>query len=237
MIFPTTAAGLAAIFLPLLGYLRPTRSPYLVVALFSSAGLTALDFKYSAGTQREFWYFGAIPFMVVLTLLTLFSFFHEHEEVDDDEWESQESQLRFSQSICLSGALLCLVFGALRISTHPFPLLYHIHYASCIWQIFVFLLSPMLALGQANTNTKTNNIQISLITTLHLIATTACVHFMFSDRGLFVNNGLIQFFDVSALLFWTLWILCQLYWITKCIKTIGRLRLFKNCNYMPAPLH
>ena len=228
----TTTAGVAASLMPFLDYFRPTKSPYLLVVLVGVAGIVAIDiaFQYQFD-ERSYWYFASIPLTLVLIVLTLFTFLHQMEPNADETERDIESQLKFSRSICISGAMLCLVAGVVKFAEDENNVLFSVHFLSCVWQIGVFVVYAAARLRKEEPASSLNHFQISLVTASYLIAATICVYFMETDGSIVTiaresdtseeDVTYMDLFFVSAIVFWLLWISCQVYWTSRLCKIIN----------------
>lgn len=225
MALTPTTAGVAASLLPFFDYFRPTKSPYLVVVIVGICGLVAIDFFFQTNyAKRSYWYFAAIPLIIVLIFLTLFVFLHNTEANNKDSEDSFESQLRFSRAICISSGLLCLIVGTWQFAGPKKEILFYVHYISCLWQIVTFVLYTATRLKKSEPKSGLNHFQISLVTASYLVGITACVHLVKGD-AIFItfpyeSMSHINFYGVSALVFWFLWTGCQVYWTIRLARTI-----------------
>ena len=234
---PTVSAIEAPLSL-FFSYLRPTKSPYIIVIAFASFLLVSMNYLYAnfhVFLEREYWFFSAIPLLSVLTILTSFTLLHRahfSNAVDDG---NHYSQLRFSRSICISSALLCLAFGIWTFPEVEVKMLFHLHYGSCLFQIALFVIYAAVGLRIREPRGELNYFQMSVVTSLHLIFGTACVYFLRSEKEILYlelipvhdTSGAeiyIVLFGASLLVFWILWIFCQVIWLARVLKTIGSIR-------------
>lgn len=215
-ITPTTV-GIAASLLPFFDYFRPARSPYLIVVLVGIIGLISASYLFQKQIDVDrgsYWYFAAIPSLSVLVLLTLFTFLHAPEQGQEVE-EDFDSQLRFSRSICISSALICLVIGSIEFAHQTNDTIFYLLVFSCVWQIVVFVLYAAARLKRSEPSTSLNHFQISLITASYLFAITASLVLMNPEKGYFTylrnKEFVLNFLGVTSFLFWILWISCQIY--------------------------
>lgn len=216
-ITPTTV-GIAASLLPFFDYFRPTRSPYLIVVLVGISGLIAASFLFQFEidtNRRTYWFFAAIPSVGVLILLTLFTFLHAPEQ-GGETTDDFDSQLRFSRSVCISSALICLILGSIKFAVQPNDTIFYLLVFSCVWQIIVFVLYAAARLKRSEPSTSLNHFQISLITASYLFAITTSLILLDPSKGYFTymtsDESVLNLLGITSLLFWLLWISCQVYW-------------------------
>ena len=252
MALPPVGVGTAlAAFAPFLEYFRPTRSPYLLVVLFGLGGLIAASWMFQSELSLRFEYFLlAIPIVVVLTVLTLFVFFHTTTASADLTSEQIDEQLKFSRSICISTGILCLVIGCWRAATEPLEnWIFNLHYIFCIIQIVAFVVYSAARLRYEEPSTSLNHFQIALVTASFLVAATICMSLIkASGLGGASYNGTFDIiandshractssnwtvtndrnyctFDnllsLSAIVCYSLWGWCQVYWVKRLTKII-----------------
>ena len=240
-----TTGGVAAAVVPFIELFRPTKSPYLIVVLVGIGGLIGANFVYVEGilgvnvVWGNSWFLVSVPLIIVLCILTLFSFLHKMQSDDEENKEENiVSQLKFARSICISSAMLCLVVGTSIYSLEEsvgntnFWLLY----IACIFQTAVSVIYTATSLRTKEPGTSLNQFQISLITAAYLIAITICfvyitkneMQFSLGDFGFYdktVANGKtistqIGYFNISMALFYLLWLWCQAYWVLRLTKII-----------------
>ena len=237
---PVTVGSALAALAPFIEYLRPARSPYILVVIFGIIGLVS-----SAGLfHKRFWdrteyYFLFVPLAIVLILLTIFSFMHKVQSGAGLSDEDVDEQLKFSRSICISSAILCLVFGCWRIAETLFDWIFYFHYFVCTVQITTFIVYSAARLKYEELVTSLNHFQIALVTSAYLVAATVCVGlvelaqgFEKSENDVFyvvrsVEVGdktkelyYLNLFSLTALFFYGLWLWCQIYWIKRLAKIV-----------------
>ena len=235
---PVTVGSALAALAPFVEYLRPARSPYLLVVIFGIIGLVS-----SAGLFHErFWdrteyYFLFVPLAIVLILLTVFSFMHRVQTGANLSDEDVDEQLKFSRSICISSAILCLVFGCWRVAVSLSDWVFYFHYIVCTVQIVSFTIYSAARLRYEELVTSLNHFQIALVTSAYLVAATVCVGLVEHARG-FENDvfyvvrnvetgdvtsklNYLNLFSLTALFFYGLWLWCQIYWIKRLAKIVN----------------
>ena len=236
------AAGSAlASLAPFFEFFRPTRSPYLLVVLFSVAGLLASNSLFDDTLSLwNFWYALAIPIVIVIVLLTVFVFLHSSSAEPQEEQDIADQHLKFSRSICISTAVLCLVLGcwyAAKADSAIFPL----HYIVCICQVIVFTIYAAARLKRQEPPGSLNHFQVALVTSIYLVAMTVCLYFITdvkngkcdkeTDLSIFqtcVPNEDCKcsalkapyFYTLTYFLFLLLWMWCQYYWIRRLVGMI-----------------
>lgn len=232
---PVLSAGTAlAALAPFVEYLRPKRSPYLLVVFFGIAGVVLGSglFQERFDDRHEF-YLLFVPVAGVLLLLTFFSFMHSVLSGGDLPAEEVDEQLKFSRSICISMAIMCLVLGCWVASERLPDWVFYFHYAVCILQILVFVVYSAARLKYEEPASGLNNFQIALVTTLYLIAATICMGlinfgvwdiisvFEVKVKGDGVSGSALNLYFLSSALFYVLWFWCQVYWLRRLIKIIN----------------
>ena len=190
---PMTGASIGtalAALAPFFEFFRPTRSPYLLVVLFSVVGLLTLnvlfdsDMVRDAWTFREYWYSLAAPVFIVIVLLTLFVFLHREKEGDsEDERQLADQHLKFSRSICISTAVICLVAGCWYTLKQGVSIAFTVQYIACMCQIIVFTIYAAARLRRREPVGQLNHFQVALVTSLYLLAASACLAFAASKQG------------------------------------------------------
>ena len=214
--------GAVGALIPFLEYFRPTRSPYLLIVIFSIVALV-----YSNVTLRaDHWYWIAIPIGLVLVVVTAFTFFHAETEDVEQSKEERDTQLKFSRSICISTAVLCLVWGSSADSASKFDSVFFVHYVMCLCQIVVFIIYTAARLKKEEPPLYLNHFQVALVTSALLIGATVCIYLIeprAEAESIFATikaGKRPSFFAYSAVLLYFLWARCQYYWINRLTKVI-----------------
>lgn len=223
MAIPPLGVGTAfGALIPFLDYFRPTRSPYLLIVIFSIVALLYSNEK----LKGDHWYWVAIPIALVLVVVTAFTFIHAETEDAEQSKEERDTQLKFSRSICISTAVLCLVWGSSSDSASELDSVFFVNYVMCICQIVVFVIYTAARLKKEEPPLYLNHFQVALVTSALLVGATVCIHsinpglepgsiFAIIKRG---NRS--SFFAYSAVLLYFLWARCQYYWINRLTKVI-----------------
>lgn len=234
---PVTVGSALAALAPFVEYLRPARSPYLLVVIFGIIGLVSSAGLFHERFQdRTEYYFLFVPLAIVLILLTVFSFIHKVKSGTSLSDEDVDEQLKFSRSICISSAILCLVFGCWRISATLPDWVFYFHYFVCTVQIATFIVYSAARLRYEELVTSLNHFQIALVTSAYLVAATVCVGLVAYAQGFDKDvfyvveklevdgatkiSNYPNLFSLSALLFYGLWLWCQIYWIKRLAKIV-----------------
>lgn len=205
---PMTGASIGtalAALAPFFEFLRPTRSPYLLVVMFSVIGLLTLNVLFDsdavrgASKFREYWYSLAAPIFLVIVLLTLFVFLHrEREDDSEDERNLADQHLKFSRSICISTAVICLVAGCWYALKQDITSAFFVQYIACMCQIAVFTIYAAARLSRREPIGQLNHFQIALVTSLYLLAATACLAFAASKHGDRCGDETLTIFEICA---------------------------------------
>ena len=237
---PVTVGSALAALAPFVEYLRPARSPYLLVVIFGIIGLvSSAALFHERYWDRTEYYFLFIPLAIVLILLTVFSFVHKVQSGANLSDEDVDEQLKFSRSICISSAILCLVFGCWRISATLPDWVFYFHYFVCTVQIAAFIVYSAARLRYEELVTSLNHFQIALVTSAYLVAATVCIGlvelawgFEENQKDVFyvfrswdTEDGIkesqyLNLFSLTALFFYGLWLWCQIYWIKRLAKIV-----------------
>ena len=182
---------------------------------------------------------------VLVTLLTMFIFLHkERVEKSEEERELSDQHLKFSRSICISAAILCLVVGGWYTARNTVETVFIIHYIACMCQIVIFTIYAAARLRRQEPAGLLNHFQVAMVTSVYLIAATACLSFaaekQYVDCGdsyttvlescakeivtSETENGFERnysytivesFYFISYGLFLVLWVVCQYYWMRR----------------------
>ncbi len=124
----TTIGTIAAIG-PFIEYLRPSRSPYLLMVIFGTVSLILTSGYFQ---KKDEWLMLAIPQFLALIVFSAFAYYGRNES----EAENQEEQLRFSRAFSIISALMCLAIGSKAVLGKD--TLFQINYYACIFQLGVF---------------------------------------------------------------------------------------------------
>ena len=228
---PVTMGSAFASLGPFFEFFRPTRSPYLLVVLFSVIGLLVLNFLFDIESRLyNYWYALAIPLFLVVGVLTIFVFLHrESLETADEERDVAEHHLKFARSICISIAIICFVGGCWFAVDQKSTSMFILHYVACICQIAVFTVYAAARLRRKEPAGLLNHFQVALVTSLYLMAATVCVVFIAMKQGescgdvgrtsifetCIRGEKLASFYAISYFVFLALWAWCQYYWISR----------------------
>ena len=247
---PMTGASIGtalAALAPFFEYFRPTKSPYLLVVLISAIGVLVLNYLFDEEFYlRAYWYALAAPVFILAILLTAFIFLHkERVETSEEERELSDQHLKFSRSICISAAILCLVVGGWYTASNTVETVFIVHYIACTWQIAVFTIYAAARLRRQEPSGFLNHFQVAMVTSVYLIAATACLsfaagkHYVWCGEDSYttvlescatevveketedgtdwedVGRVVESFYFISYGLFLALWVACQYYWLRR----------------------
>ncbi len=213
--------GSVAALGPFIEYLRPAKSPYLLMILFGtvSLNLTALFFQVS-----DDWLMLAAPQFLALVVFSIFAYYGRDENPD----ENQEDQLKFARAVGISTAVMCLAVGSK--SVEKAELLFNTNYFACILQLGVFSIYAATRLVREEQSSEFNFFQFSLVTSVFLIgATYAISQIKITDDSytqIIIKNGdssisKIDPFFVTSIVLYLLWSACQIFWIRRIISLIN----------------
>lgn len=228
---PMTMGSAFASLGPFFEFFRPTRSPYLLVVLFSVISLLTSNILFEMKSRLyDYWYALAIPVFLILGVLTVFVFLHrESREAAEEERDIAEHHLKFSRAICISIAIMCFVGGCWFAVDQESISMFILHYISCICQIAVFTVYAAARLRRKEPAGVLNHFQVALVTSLYLIGATVCLVFIAMNQGdpcgdsgrtsIFETcvgqKKLASFHAISYFVFMALWGWCQYYWISR----------------------
>ena len=214
----TTFAALA----PIIDYLRPTKSPYLMMVIF---GIMALTKTADLFFGKEEWLMMLIPQFIALIIFTVFSYYGREVEING---ESINDQLGFSRAITIATAVMCLVIGASSVTGTG--ALFNIVYTTCLTQLFVFLVYTAARLIKEESSLDFNFFQFAVITSALLVgATYSAVNIDISDSNYFINtvspndqgrSEHVDLFAINSVLLYLLWGFCIRFWIKRVLNTI-----------------
>ena len=240
----------SAILAPFFGFLNISKSPYLLVVLLGITGLIALNSWFGTSeTIKEiqqlptdkffYWFFLSIPIALVLVVLAVFTIRHNSDSVgtEDKGLEDIRGQIKISQALCISSAVLCLVFGGIALVKDDSGLLFILHYLACLCQITLFLFFSMAPLEKEKLGASLNHYQIALITASYLVGATICMSLInpensdswnisdriteiIADRHYEINSSgnkvlierTLDRFAVTATFFYAIWMSYQCFW-------------------------
>lgn len=189
MPIPTAASLATTIF----GYFSPSKSPYYAVITFGALGLVL-----SKDVSVHF-YAVCVPVILVLFVSTVLSFRNR----PDFTSEEYNNQIRFSRSLGISVAILCLVFLGRNFaedeSGNPPHWSIWFGYAASVIQSLVYLSYIFIFHNYDARQRGVNIIQISLVTSTYLIAaTTTSILYANSEAHMLTILGTL----------YALWALC-----------------------------
>jgi cytochrome bd-type quinol oxidase subunit 2 len=144
-------------------YLNPAKSPFytvMVVATFLVGACHHLVFL-ATGISREQFYAFLAPIAAIMALgLYISVSVKSNYELSPEE---HQEQIRFTRSFCISVALICMVWVG-----HTYDLLKTrevlVSYCSSLAQLLVFTIYTLLHFGKEQPPTRSNLIQLGLIT-------------------------------------------------------------------------
>ncbi len=215
-------AGAIAALGPFIEYLRPAKSPYLLMVIFGTAGIVVTGGFFNAKPE---WLMLAVPQVLALIIFTLFAYYGR----DEHNLKQQEGQLRFSRAISIATALMCLVFGSRQLAGTQMGLLFNWNYFICLFQLAVFTVYSAARLFKEEEEVAFNFFQFSFITSVYLAgATFSMVNIDYSDNSyLFqsISNGdttskVVDSFFATSLILYVFWCVCQVYWIKRVVALI-----------------
>lgn len=199
-------ASLAA-FGPLIEYLRPSKSPYLLMVLF---GAISIAWTTEIFANEDEWPMLIIPQYIALVIFSLFAFFGKCEVSS----EEQEEQLRFSRAISIAVALMCLTYGA-SVTTDK-NALFNFNYFACLFQLTVFAIYTAARLYKEDKASNFNFFQFAFVTSVYLVSATYTLSYIdYADGSYIMEEPNIDSYFISCVIFYLLWAACQIYWVKR----------------------
>ena len=230
------ATAVAGGLIPFLEYFRPTKSPYLLMVLFGIIGLLVLDYLFGPRNYETFyWYWLAIPIAGVLIFVTSLMFRDKTKELESkqEDGDEFEAQLKFSRSVCISTAILCLAVGGVKLSSGRSDFMFFFHFGACVCQLLVFLAFATARLRREEPRTSMNHVQIALVTSLFILGASTSISLselqvevktwnmvgnMFWNE---TKDGYeMDLYVVTAACLYSLWGRCQCYWIKRLTEIV-----------------
>lgn len=207
---------------PLIDYLRPAKSPYLLMVLCGAVATVATSQNFDLG---EKWARLIVPQFAALIVFTVFAYVGR----DEHTLEEQEDQLRFSRAVSIAAALLCLAFGSYAIDDREFPVdwPFEVNFWACVLQLVVFASYSATRLFKEDKASNFNFFQFSFITSAYLVAATYCLTKLdFDEHGgaALPDSSLVEQavvvtaepeFLATAVVLYVLWTVCQLFWVRR----------------------
>lgn len=187
MSIPAAATIATTIF----GYFSPTKSPFYAVITFSAFGLVL-----SKDVSVHF-FAVSVPIILILLVSTVLSF-KDQSNFTSDEYNNQ---IKFSRSLGISVAVLCLVFLGKEFtddegnSTHWSV---WVGYVASVVQSLMYLLYIFIFHNYESRQRGVNIIQISLITSTYLVSATA-TSTMYADSDIIMSTILGTLYGLWAL--------------------------------------
>lgn len=213
--------GTIAAFGPFIEYLRPAKSPYLLMVIFGTVTtvLTSMFFK----TNDE-WLMLIVPQYIALIVFNTFAYLGREEHTESE----QEEQLRFSRAVSIAAALMCLAVGAKEVIGKD--ALFNFNYFACLFQLVVFSIYAAARLYKEEKSINFNFFQFSFITSAYLVGATVSISqigyedqtYMFLTVGENENaKQIVDPFFVTSTVLYILWAACQVYWVKRIFSLVN----------------
>lgn len=204
---------------PVLDYLRPTKSPYLMMIIF---GVVAAIKTADSFFAKEEWVMMLLPQFIALIIFTAFSFYSK--EVFDEE-DNITDQLRFSRAITIATAVMCLAFGAPEVVGSDY--LFNVIYITCLFQLVVFLIYTAARVIKEEKVLDFNFFQFSIITSTFLIGATYCLTKVEIEEKkpnyLYNLKEQVEHVDLNiivAIILYSLWLVCIRFWVKRVLAVV-----------------
>jgi len=212
--------GTIAAFGPFIEYLRPAKSPYLLMIIFGTVTsvLTANFF-----TKEDEWLMLAAPQFLALVAFFAFAYYGRDGHTDVE----QEEQLRFSRAVSIAAALMCLALGSKSVSGKD--ALFNLNYAVCIFQLGVFSIYAAARLFKEEKISDFNFFQFSFITSVFLVGATVSISYIGNSDGSYifltikeneVVSKIVDPFFVTSVVLYLLWSACQIFWVKRIMSLV-----------------
>jgi len=212
--------GTIAAFGPFIEYLRPAKSPYLLMIIFGTVTsiLTANIFK-----KEDEWLMLAVPQFIALVAFFAFAYYGRDGHTDIE----QEEQLRFSRAVSIVAALMCLVLGSKSVGSKD--ALFNLNYAVCIFQLGVFSIYAAARLFKEEKTSDFNFFQFSFITSVFLVGATFSTSNLGNSDGSYAflsiteneaTREIIDPYFVTSLVLYLLWSACQIFWVKRIMSLV-----------------
>lgn len=216
----------ASVLAPFIEYLRPTRSPHLLMIIF---GVVALCHTADGFNGKTEWVMMLTPQFLGVIVFTIFAFFGK--DAVGDRRVDIEDQLRFSRAFCIVTALMCLTIGAKKVV--DYDILFSSIYYSCLIQLIVFSIYTAARLFKEESPSEFNYFQFSIITSVFLIGATYCMIQIISNDNSYMDNyryvteggveskiSYIDLYSIVGIFFYILWATCIKFWVSRIISVV-----------------
>ncbi|MCP4254609.1 MAG: hypothetical protein GY775_14645 [Candidatus Scalindua sp.] len=218
MTFPV---GALAALGPFIEYLRPAKSPYLLMVIF---GIVAIILTGKFFHESDKWLMLATPQFIALIVFFAFAYYgkDKHTEI------VQEDQLKFSRALSIAVALICLAFGAKEVE--KYDALFYIIYVICVFQLVIFSIYTAARLIQEENPSSFNFFQFSCITSAFLVGATFSISELTytNESYMLINIGedssskeIVDPYFITSLVFCLLWSACQVFWVRRVVSLIN----------------
>jgi hypothetical protein len=209
------AAGAVGYLPTVLKYLNPVRSPFYTVMVVATF-LICYCHRHLIGedatlTPHQFFAFSA-PIVAVMGLGLYVSLKPRAE--DELKPKEHKEQIRFTRSFCISVGLICIVWVG-----QNFQLLTvegGVSYYSCLTQIIVFTVYTILRLGKDEPPTRSNLIQLGLITGAFMLGFSYCLQLKpVVPQPIYLLNLPAAFW-----ILYVAWLICIYKWIKHFVSIV-----------------
>jgi hypothetical protein len=185
-------------------YFSPSKSPFYATIVAGSVAMVLSCEKISGNR----WYQVDIPIFIVLAVSLLLS--RENKALPAE----QKDQLTFARSLCISSAVLTLVFAGGDVGEPP--LAFHMNYWTCLIQIIVFVIYVWARNRAQLEESDFNFLQLALITTTFLVTGGWAITYYAKNAK---DLSLARQYLIVAFGLYGLWFICTCFWI----RHLGRL--------------
>ena len=207
--------------LPLIEFLRPSRSPHLVasaISVFATCFLLVFSDEIEPVTEKEFILF-AIPVYFTLLLIVFFSF----KDISVPELEDMENHFRFSRAMGIGSAILAIAMIVILMDEND--RYYRLAYSCALVQLVTFILYSLIRLIKEESSADIRIFQISFMMFIFLIAGVFCLSYVVdTGDGIFSYTldeaRVINRFGWTAAFFGLLWAVYEAFWILRVLRIV-----------------
>lgn len=216
----------ASVLAPFIEYLRPTRSPHLLMIVFGVIGLCSTADGFNGKSE---WVMMLTPQFIAVIVFTIFAFFGK--DSPGDNRVNIEDQLRFSRAFCIATSLMCLTMGAKKVL--DYDILFNSIYYSCLMQLIVFSIYTAARLFKEEPPSDFNYFQFSIITSVFLIGATYCMIQIAAYDDSYIENyryiteggtenkiAYLDLYIIVGIFTYILWAVCIKFWISRIMSVI-----------------
>ena len=206
--------------LPLIEFLRPSRSPHLVSSTIGTGSVCFIAFEQGTVSDFEF-LLVSIPVYLTLFLIMIFSF--RDKGIVDPE-EDIENQFRFSRALGIGSAILAMGIVVVFFQSEG-GFFFYLCYFAALAQLITFVFYSLVRLVREESKHDGRLFQISFMMFVFLIISTYCfsvgtIHddiFIIRDAG---GADRINRAGITGIIFGILWLIYEIFWILRIYRIV-----------------